>query len=555
LPTRNAVQVDAGQDFDVHITRLLRAMDQILQQKTEGAPVGEAPRDDVAEASAEIAPGPGRGAGSFAVFVRSDTTGEVLPLPLSADGAAADAMAPSAVDAVGTAVADGGVDLLSAEIADRDRGSAITVVPASSVPPPLRRRGYGAIIGLIAGVLLGVVATFGIGLDLKQAPQTSAGSGDVEVLTTAKQAAEAQVAALQAELAAAHKQADQDHEQLAAALAAAQQKAATAQDTFDAAKKQLDDQSARLRNLQARADTAASDLATEKDINKKGQAQIDQFTAQAKAFGDQQARTDTAEKELAVQKEVGAKALAQIDQLNAEIESLRGQLAAVPAAPLPAAAAPTVAEGEANGTIDERREIQWALRVLGHYQGKADGTFGANTQAAIKRFQSFAGDPETGSLTEAERRNLLDMAQRLSALFDQPAISPQGVAAASIKDGTQRYARGSNFETGKGVKADPAEAAYWYALAAGDGEAKAFTNLGHLLARGWGATKPDPAAGSLLWWAAAARGETTAMFNLGAMYERGIGVSVDVAKARAWYERAAARNDAAARAALKRLGA
>jgi len=38
------------------------------------------------------------------------------------------------------------------------------------------------------------------------------------------------------------------------------------------------------------------------------------------------------------------------------------------------------------------------------------------------------------------------------------------------------------------------------------------------------------------------------------MYEHGIGVTADLARGRAWYERAAAHNHADARAALKRLG-
>jgi adenylate cyclase len=222
------------------------------------------------------------------------------------------------------------------------------------------------------------------------------------------------------------------------------------------------------------------------------------------------------------------------------------------AAPLPAI--PPPAENEENMTTDQRREVQRALRVLGHYQGEADGGFGAGTEAAVKQFQSFAGDPQTGSLTAAQRVTLLDMARRLSALFDQPASSPQGVAAASIKASAERYARAWNYENGKGVKADPAEAAYWYALAAANGEAKAFTNLGRLLADGFGSTKPDPTDGALLWWAAAARGEASAMFNEGVLYEHGIGVAADLARARTWYERAAVANDARARDALKRLG-
>jgi TPR repeat protein len=235
----------------------------------------------------------------------------------------------------------------------------------------------------------------------------------------------------------------------------------------------------------------------------------------------------------------------------------RNRLAAVqtprsvtPVAP-PVSAKPA---GEAGWTPEEKRQVQHALRALGQFQGRSDGGFGPGTRASIKQFREFEANAETGDLTEAERQTIIDMAQRLAVLLDQPAISPQGVAASSIKGGAQRYAQAWNFETGTGVPPDPAEAAYWYALAATDGEARAFTNLGTLTARGWDTTKPDPAAARLLWWVAAARGEVIAMYDEGVLYERGIGVSADQTRARAWYERAAAHNHAGARDALKRLG-
>jgi TPR repeat protein len=145
------------------------------------------------------------------------------------------------------------------------------------------------------------------------------------------------------------------------------------------------------------------------------------------------------------------------------------------------------------------------------------------------------------------------MAQRLAALLDQPPKSPQGVAANSIKGIDQRYARAWNYDTGKGVRADPAEAAYWYALAAADGDGRALTNLGTLLTRGWAGSKPDPASAALLWQAAAAHGEAIAMYDLGVLYERGIGTAADPTQAREWYQRAADHNHPDARAALKRL--
>ena len=227
--------------------------------------------------------------------------------------------------------------------------------------------------------------------------------------------------------------------------------------------------------------------------------------------------------------------------------------APVEPAPPPVVAQPAPADAEASWSVEQKREVQHALRTLGDYQGDADGGFGPGTRAAIRQFQSFAGDPETGILSEDERKALLDTAQRLSALLDQPPNSPQGVAASSIKGTDQRYAKAASLDNGKGAKADPAEAAYWYALAAADGDARAYANLGTLVARGYGAVKPDPAGAAVLWQAAAARGQAIAMYNLGIMFERGIGVAANRERARAWYERAAAHGHSDASAALKRL--
>jgi hypothetical protein len=236
----------------------------------------------------------------------------------------------------------------------------------------------------------------------------------------------------------------------------------------------------------------------------------------------------------------------------------RNRLAALQVSPSTLAAqSPTVSPSNkamAASTDDERRQVQRALKALGHFQGEADGGFGAGTRTAIKEFQLFLNDPETGTLIEAERKTLLDMAERLAVLFDQPAKSPRGVAAASIKGTAERYSRAYNLEIGKGVKSDPADAAYWYTLAAADGDSKALTNLGRLLARGWSDTPPDPTDAALLWWVAAAHGEASAMFNEGVVYERGLGITADLPRARAWYERAAALNDDRARDAIKRLG-
>jgi uncharacterized protein len=161
----------------------------------------------------------------------------------------------------------------------------------------------------------------------------------------------------------------------------------------------------------------------------------------------------------------------------------------------------------------------------------------------------------TGSLTDAERSRLMDMSGRLKSLLSAAAVSPLGTPASAVTGADLRYGKGWSFETGAGTRKDPAEAAYWYALAAAEGHAKAMTQLGLLRARGFGDVKPDPLDAELLWYAAAARGEPAAMYDLGVLLERGIGVQPDPAQGLAWYRRAADRKDPRALAALKRLSA
>jgi peptidoglycan hydrolase-like protein with peptidoglycan-binding domain len=55
----------------------------------------------------------------------------------------------------------------------------------------------------------------------------------------------------------------------------------------------------------------------------------------------------------------------------------------------------------------QRRRLQAALGVLGHYNGRVDGVFGAESRAAIRRYQSSAGAEPTGRLTAQQIGALL----------------------------------------------------------------------------------------------------------------------------------------------------
>ncbi|HML09917.1 MAG TPA: peptidoglycan-binding protein [Stellaceae bacterium] len=547
---RHAVQVDAGQDFDIHSARLIRAMDRILRQQGVAAPGG-----DVGE---------------------PPTPSELAPPPDEDDEPLADAPYAAVVE---TPPRPEPVVVAPAAVVERVAPAPPPVAREIIAPATEKRRG-GMVMGAMAGLLVG--AALGVGTLVMLRPSAPP---DVVALATAKEAAESKALTLQAE------------------LTAAQKKLETAQSSLDTVQMQAADANRRLQDLQTTADQTQKALAAQQDIATRAKAQVDQLTAQVKSLGDQQARADQDEKTLAAQKSAAADAAAklaqaqdqaktasgqlvqaqdqvkalgdqlatekkahqdaldQVAKLDGQVKTLQAQIAAAPAAGAQpgqaavTAAVPTPPPPDDSGwSADQRKQAQADLVAVGYLQGTADGNFGATTRAAIKQLQSLTGETETGVMTDAEASALHDVAQRLTALLNRGQTSPDGVPAAAVKGAPAFYQRAWSAEKGSNGASDPAEAIYWYGLAAAAGDGKALTNLGTLLIRGQGIAKPDADGATVLWQAAAARGEVTAMFNLGAMYEHGVGIAPDLDRAKAWYERASARGDPGAKAALKRLG-
>jgi uncharacterized caspase-like protein len=229
-------------------------------------------------------------------------------------------------------------------------------------------------------------------------------------------------------------------------------------------------------------------------------------------------------------------------------------LARVRLAALSARSEPAPAADEASWSDAQRRSVQSALTSLGYYRGPLNGVFDPDTRAAILRWQAFEGRNETGHLDQAHADTVIRDAAREAALLRVPEQSPRGTAADAARGAEARFNKGGDFENGTGQPKDLAEAAYWYALAARDGWAAAYTNLGTLYARGLGVPR-DAEAARLLWLTAAASGEGTAMFNLGVLNEKGLGGKpADAAAAKRWYARGAERKHTASTAALHRLG-
>ena len=84
------------------------------------------------------------------------------------------------------------------------------------------------------------------------------------------------------------------------------------------------------------------------------------------------------------------------------------------------------------------------------------------------------------------------------------------------------------------------------------GDSSSMANLGGAYHLGLGVAQ-DYAKAREWYEKAAAKGDASAMFNLGSLYKNGHGVAQDYAKAREWYEKAAANGDKDAKAQLDKL--
>ncbi len=89
-----------------------------------------------------------------------------------------------------------------------------------------------------------------------------------------------------------------------------------------------------------------------------------------------------------------------------------------------------------------------------------------------------------------------------------------------------------------GVKADPAEARKWYALAAEQGHQEAILHLGQLLMFGQGGDA-DPEAGARWFRKGAEMGNPESQWSLGQCYLQGKGVAVDTVQAYGLFSAAA----------------
>lgn len=117
------------------------------------------------------------------------------------------------------------------------------------------------------------------------------------------------------------------------------------------------------------------------------------------------------------------------------------------------------------------------------------------------------------------------------------------------------YLRGLLYEYGYGVKQDYDMSFLLMREAAAKGNSYATYEVGHHLLEGLGVEKHYESA---VEWIQLAAGSPhyvpDAMYDLGRMYENAWGLTIDLNKAKSWYENAARKGHQGAKEALVRLG-
>ncbi len=110
------------------------------------------------------------------------------------------------------------------------------------------------------------------------------------------------------------------------------------------------------------------------------------------------------------------------------------------------------------------------------------------------------------------------------------------------------YTLGYMYENGVGTEKDLAKSKHWFTQSALAGDVFAANRLGHE------AFQDGRGEDAIRWYQMAAdRQDVDGEFNLGFCYESGIGTSINMKKAKHWYQKAALQGDVEAKGKLKEL--
>ncbi len=119
-------------------------------------------------------------------------------------------------------------------------------------------------------------------------------------------------------------------------------------------------------------------------------------------------------------------------------------------------------------------------------------------------------------------------------------------ASPPIVEGDKEFKIGNKYYFGKGVDADPIEAARWYKIAAEKGHADGQYNLALCYYDGDGVLQNRTEA--VRWYMSAAeKGHAEAQCNLGVCYLKGTGVMLNIPKAYFWFLLSSAKGNEGAK--------
>ncbi len=73
--------------------------------------------------------------------------------------------------------------------------------------------------------------------------------------------------------------------------------------------------------------------------------------------------------------------------------------------------------------INQKKQIQLALRIIGLYDGKVDGIIGPQSEAAVSLYQRRLGEEETGTLTLDQRLSLFSDSEKVIGFADSRMLT------------------------------------------------------------------------------------------------------------------------------------
>jgi localization factor PodJL len=204
---------------------------------------------------------------------------------------------------------------------------------------------------------------------------------------------------------------------------------------------------------------------------------------------------------------------------------------AAPAEPvaMPASAAATAEAIPAVATA-------WPIEAARAMTEATDSVVTGSVGSDRLREAAAAGDPAAAFEVATRYAEGRGVAANLATAAEWYARAAEGGIAVA------QYRLGSLYERGQGVKKDLVAAVKWYQRAADQGNVGAMHNLAVLMSEGVD-EDPDPAK-ALQWFLAAANyGVKDSEYNLGVIYARGIGTQRDMSESYKWFAIAAAQGD------------